>query len=587
MFSIKNKFMCGIIGLISNSEIEKEKFNSLVSMLDHRGPDDKGVFFDDKIALGQTRLSIIDLSKAGHQPMISKDQNYIITFNGEVYNFKEIKKELLSKGYKFNSNTDTEVLLNGYIEYKEKIVEKLNGMFAFAIYDKLLEKVFFARDRSGMKPLYYHQNKDGFYFSSEVKVLKHLSPKINFEAKVLYLLLGSVPEPFTIYEEILMFPSGNYGYYSNGNLDLSIFDEYNYEPKLTKPYKEIVKDVSVLMHNSIDRHLISDAPIGTFLSGGLDSSVITAIASKYRTNLQTVSLVFDSKKISEKYYQELIVDKFGTKHTEYLVDEKIFLNSIDSFMESIDQPTIDGLNTYFVSKAAKNAGLRTVLSGVGGDEIFYGYPSFKNSKKLHFLKKLPFFVISILKQSNKYKKLDLLKIDNILALYLPTRALFSPSEISEILNIEVSEIYQIIVKMWESNQKPNAIYIDDKISYLELNMYMKNQLLRDTDVFGMANSLEIRVPFLDKELIDYVTRIDPKLKYNRNINKVILADSVKGILPSEIFTRPKMGFTLPFEEWFTNNINKFNLSEEAKAKFLRKEWSWSRIWALIVLNKFN
>jgi len=579
--------MCGIIGLISNNEIEKEKFNSLVTMLDHRGPDDKGVFFDDKIALGQTRLSIIDLSKDGHQPMISQDQNYIITFNGEVYNFKELKKELLSKGYKFNSNTDTEVLLNGYIEYKEKIVEKLNGMFAFAIYDKLLGKVFFARDRSGMKPLYYHQNKDGFYFSSEVKVLKHLSPKINFEAKVLYLLLGSVPEPFTIYEEILMFPSGNYGYFCDGKLDLNIFDEYKYEPKIIKPYNKIVKDVSVLMHNSVERHLISDAPIGTFLSGGLDSSVITAIASKFKSNLQTLSLVFDSEKISEKYYQGLIVDKFKTNHTEYLINEEIFLNSIDGFMESIDQPTIDGLNTYFVSKAAKDIGLRTVLSGVGGDELFYGYPSFKNAKKLNLLKKLPFFVISILKQSNKYKKLDLLRIDNILALYLPTRAVFSPSEISEILNIEVTEVYRIIVKMWESNQKPNAKYIDDKISFLELNMYMKNQLLRDTDVFGMANSLEIRVPFLDRELIDYVTRIEPNLKYNKNINKVILADSVKGMLPSEIFTRPKMGFTLPFEDWFTNNINKFNLSDKVIAKFISKEWHWSRVWALIVLNRFN
>ena len=579
--------MCGIVGLISNKEIDKEKFNSLVTRLDHRGPDDKGVFFDNKIALGQTRLSIIDLSKEGHQPMISQDEKYVITYNGEIYNFAEIKKDLLLKGYVFKSKTDTEVILNGFIEYGEKIVEKFNGMFAFAIYDKVNDKVFFARDRSGMKPLYYYHDNNEFYFSSEVKALKHLSNGINFDSKVLFLLLGSVPEPYTIYKEISMFPAGHYGYLFNNKLKLSKFDDYLYEPKIIKPYNEIVKDVNELLHNSIERHLISDAPIGTFLSGGLDSSVITAIASKYKTNLQTLSLVFDDKKISEEYYQNLVVNKFGTNHTRYLIDEKLFLNSVDDFTNSMDQPTIDGLNTYFVSKAANEAGLRAVLSGVGGDEIFYGYPSFKNSKKLNIIKQLPFFVISILKQFKKFKKIEMLKIDSILSLYLPTRALFSPTEISEILKVDIEVVYQAITKLWELNNHPTAKYIDDKISFLELNMYMKNQLLRDTDVFGMANSLEIRVPFLDKELVDYVTKIEPKHKYDKNINKIILADSVKSLLPTEIFTRPKMGFALPFDNWFTKNLNKFNIEDSYKKKFLNNELHWSRIWALIVINKFN
>ena len=579
--------MCGIIGQISKNKINKNKFKALVSTLKHRGPDDNGVYFEDHVAFGQTRLSIIDLSKEGHQPMISQDEKYVITFNGEIYNFAEIKKDLLLKGYVFKSKTDTEVILNGFIEYGEKIVEKFNGMFAFAIYDKVNDKVFFARDRSGMKPLYYYHGNNEFYFSSEVKALKHLSNGINFDSKVLFLLLGSVPEPYTIYEEISMFPAGYYGYLFNNKLKLSKFDDYLYEPKIIKPYNEIVEDVNELLHNSIERHLISDAPIGTFLSGGLDSSVITAIASKYKTNLQTLSLVFDDKKISEEYYQNLVVNKFGTNHTRYLIDEKLFLNSVDDFTNSMDQPTIDGLNTYFVSKAANEAGLRAVLSGVGGDEIFYGYPSFKNSKKLNIIKQLPFFVISILKQFKKFKKIEMLKIDSILSLYLPTRALFSPTEISEILKVDIEVVYQAITKLWELNNHPTAKYIDDKISFLELNMYMKNQLLRDTDVFGMANSLEIRVPFLDKELVDYVTKIEPKHKYDKNINKIILADSVKSLLPTEIFTRPKMGFALPFDNWFTKNLNKFNIEDSHKKKFLNNELHWSRIWALIVINKFN
>ena len=579
--------MCGIIGQISKNKINKNKFKALVSTLKHRGPDDNGVYFEDHVAFGQTRLSIIDLSIEGHQPMISQDEKYVITYNGEIYNFAEIKKDLLLKGYVFKSKTDTEVILNGFIEYGEKIVEKFNGMFAFAIYDKLNDKVFFARDRSGMKPLYYYHDNNEFYFSSEVKALKHLSNGINFDSKVLFLLLGSVPEPYTIYKEISMFPAGYYGYLFNNKLKLNKFDDYLYEPKIIKPYNEIVKDVNELLHNSIERHLISDAPIGTFLSGGLDSSVITAIASKYKTNLQTLSLVFDDKKISEEYYQNLVVNKFKTNHTRYLIDEKLFLNSVDDFTNSMDQPTIDGLNTYFVSKAANEAGLRAVLSGVGGDEIFYGYPSFKNSKKLNIIKQLPFFVISILKQFKKFKKIEMLKIDSILSLYLPTRALFSPTEISEILKVDIEVVYQAITKLWELNNHPTAKYIDDKISFLELNMYMKNQLLRDTDVFGMANSLEIRVPFLDKELVDYVTKIEPKHKYDKNINKIILADSVKSLLPTEIFTRPKMGFALPFDNWFTKNLNKFNIEDSHKKKFLNNELHWSRIWALIVINKLN
>lgn len=579
--------MCGIIGQISKNKINRNEFKALVSTLKHRGPDDNGVYFEDHVAFGQTRLSIIDLSIEGHQPMISQDEKYVITYNGEIYNFAEIKKDLLIKGYVFKSKTDTEVILNGFIEYGEKIVEKFNGMFAFAIYDKLNDKVFFARDRSGMKPLYYYHDNNEFYFSSEVKALKQLSNEINFDSKVLFLLLGSVPEPYTIYKEISMFPAGYYGYLFNNKLKLNKFDDYLYEPKIIKPYNEIVKDVNELLHNSIERHLISDAPIGTFLSGGLDSSVITAIASKYKKNLQTLSLVFDDKKISEEYYQNLVVNKFGTNHTRYLIDEKLFLNSVDDFTNSMDQPTIDGLNTYFVSKAANEAGLRAVLSGVGGDEIFYGYPSFKNSKKFNIIKQLPFFVISILKQFKKFKKIEMLKIDSILSLYLPTRALFSPTEISEILKVDIEVIYQAITKLWELNNHPTARYIDDKISFLELNMYMKNQLLRDTDVFGMANSLEIRVPFLDKELVDYVTKIEPKHKYDKNINKIILADSLKSLLPTEIFTRPKMGFALPFDNWFTKNLNKFNIEHSHKQKFLNNELHWSRIWALIVINKFN
>ena len=579
--------MCGILGQIANKPIDENKFQKTLLLMNHRGPDDNGVYFDKNLAFGHTRLSILDLSNHGHQPMINENENYVLIYNGEVYNFKEIKKELEKKGHTFHSHSDTEVILNGFIEYKEKIVDKLNGMFAFAIYNKTNGDVFLARDRSGIKPLYYFNDANDFAFSSEIKTLKNFSSKINLEAKILFLLLGSVPEPMTIYENIFMFPAGHYAYFSNGVLNTTKYDEYRYEPKIIKPYAEIVKDVSNLMHESIKRHLISDAPIGTFLSGGLDSSAITAIAAQYKDNLQTLSLVFEEKDLSEEYYQYLVVNRYNTNHTKYLIDEKIFLESIDDFMDSFDQPSIDGLNTFFVSKAARESGLKTVLSGVGGDEIFYGYGSFKNAKKLNFLSKIPYTLIKILQQSHKYKKLELLQVENDLAFYLPTRGVFTPTEIARLLDIDRVDVYKAIARLWETYNTSHIQAIDDKVSFFELNMYMKNQLLRDTDVFGMANSLEIRVPFLDKELVDYVLKIKPEEKYDQNINKIILADATRSLLPNEVIDRPKMGFTLPFEYWFRKNINKFELPEDIKDKFMNKQLHWSRVWALLVLNKFR
>ncbi len=578
--------MCGILGQVSSQKINKQEFESNLLKLNHRGPDDYGTYLVDNVAFGQTRLSIIDLSEEGHQPMVSDCENYIIIYNGEVYNFEDIKKDLLKKNYKFHSHTDSEVILNGFIEYKKEIVNKLNGMFAFSIYNKKTKELFLARDRSGIKPLYYFQDDESFIYSSELKTLKKYTSSINFDSKVLFLLLGYIPEPFTIYENISMFPAGHYGFLKNSQLTLFEYAKYNFEPKIIKPYSEIVVDVSELFDNAIKRHMISDAPIGTFLSGGLDSSAITAIASKYKTDLQTLSLVFEDKELSEEYYQDLVVKKYNTKHTKYLIDEKIFLSSINDFFNAMEQPTIDGLNTYFVSKAAKESGLTTTLSGVGGDEIFYGYPSFKDGKTLKFLSKIPYSIIKVFEYSTKYKKLELLKAEKELAYYLPKRALFSPIEIAEILNIDKSKIYSLIVELWKIYNTSNIKHIEDKISFYELNMYMKNQLLRDTDVFGMAHSLEIRVPFLDKELVDYILRVEPKEKFGI-YNKQILSDISKDILPKEIFDRPKMGFALPFEGWFRKNIDKFDIQKDIKEKFKNRQITWARFWAMLVLEKFD
>ncbi len=578
--------MCGIYGQISSSKIDRNDFKKNLLKLDHRGPDDSGIFIDSNIAFGHTRLSILDLSTSGHQPMIDSNDKYIIIYNGEIYNFSCLKENLQKKGYIFNSNSDTEVILYGFIEYGEKIIEKIKGMFAFAIFNKETRETFLARDHMGIKPLYYFKDNDNFVFSSEIKCLKNYSNGINNDSKILFLSFGSVPEPLTIYKNIFSFPKGHYGHFSKNKLKIKKYYQDEYEPKINQSYSEIVQNTKELLHKSVKRHLISDAPIGTFLSGGLDSSAITAIAAQYKSDLHTLSLDFHEKGLSEKYYQELIVKKYNTNHTNYIIDEKIFLENIHQFVNSLDQPTVDGLNTFFVSKAAVDSGLKAVLSGVGGDEIFYGYPSFKRAKKVKALSVLPSYLINLITKNKKLEKLDYLKVGNDISIYLPLSTVFSPFEIAKILDINVQDIYRTMRKHLNQFNDLNIKNLDDKISFFELNLYMKNQLLRDTDVFGMAHSLEIRVPLLDKDLVDYVLKVQPKHKYKKNINKSLLADATEDLVPSEVITRKKKGFEIPFKYWLKNNIDDFEIDQHIKKDFIDDKIHWSKIWSLFVINKF-
>jgi asparagine synthase (glutamine-hydrolysing) len=579
--------MCGIYGQISTSRIDRNDFKKNLSKLHHRGPDDSGIFIDTNIAFGHTRLSILDLSASGHQPMIDLKEKYVIIYNGEIYNFDEIKNNLQKKGYIFKSNSDTEVILYGFIEYGEKIVEEIKGMFAFAIYNKETQKIFLARDHMGIKPLYYFKDNDNFIFSSEIKCLKNYSNGIDSDSKILFLSLGSVPEPLTIYEKIFSFPKGHYGYFSKNELKITRYYQDEYEPKTSESYSDIVQNTKELLHKSVERHLISDAPIGTFLSGGLDSSAITAIAAQYKSDLHTLSLDFHEKDLSEKYYQELIVKKYNTNHTNYIIDEKIFLENIHQFIASIDQPTVDGLNTFFVSKAAIDSGLKAVLSGVGGDEIFYGYGSFKMAKKINALNILPLPLIDLITKNRKLNKLDYLRIGGDISKYLPLRTVFTPIEIAKILDISVEDVYCVLRKNLNQYNELNIKNFDDKISFFELNLYMKNQLLRDSDIFGMANSLEIRVPLLDKDLVDYVLKINPKHKYRKNINKSLLADATKDLVPSEIINRKKRGFELPFKYWLQSNIHDFEIDQSVKNDFIDNKIHWSKVWSLFIINNFS
>ncbi|WP_373034681.1 asparagine synthase (glutamine-hydrolyzing) [Sulfurimonas sp.] len=585
--------MCGIVGHISKDNIESADFVSLVKSLNHRGPDDYGIYEtkcdENKVFLGHTRLSIIDLSKNGHQPMYSQCSRYVIVFNGEVYNFKDIKEDLIEKGYSFFSSTDTEVILNGFVEYKEKIFSKIKGMFSIAIYDKQENELFLARDKSGIKPLYYFHDKNNLIFSSEIKILKKYSNTINKDAKILFLLFGYIPEPITIYDNIKILPSGNYAIYKNGKLIFHEFERYEFAPKIIKSEQEIIKDIRSLLDNSIKKHLVSDARVGVFLSGGLDSSVITALSSKYIDNLTTVSLVFEDKNLSEEYYQDLIVDKYNTNHTKYLVTENIFKETFSTFIDSMDQPTVDGYNTFLVSKVSKELGLKVVLSGIGGDEIFYGYSTFHKTNRLKELFSLYKIFIPFLKKINKFKKLEFLNFNSQIRYYLASRGLFTPSEVSELIDVDLSYIYTLLENFLYDNYNIENFELlsnDDITANYELNMYMKNQLLRDSDIFSMINSIELRVPFLDKDLVDYVLKIDSKFKFN-GVNKYLLVKATEDLIPLEITNRDKKGFELPYKTWFMNNIDEININPIIKKQFLENKTHWSRVYSLMVLDKFK
>ena len=582
--------MCGIAGIYFNKKKQKTELESIVSKMVqqqvNRGPDDSGIFVDAKnnMALGHNRLSIIDLSKAGKQPM---KLGYLqITFNGEIYNFLELKKGLEKKGYKFKTKTDTEVILALYAEYREKSFEMLRGMFAFGLWDGKNKKLFLIKDRYGIKPLYYYSDSEKLIFASTVKAVVKSGLVPNEKEKkawIGFLLFGSVPLPFTTIKNIFAIPAGHYLEF-NINGKQQLVEYYNslefFQKKKEIIFDEAAKNVKILFCRSVNMHLVSDAPLGIFLSGGLDSSAIAALAALNREKpITTLSIIFDEQEFSEQKYQRLVAGKIKSDHQEIKITKEDFFNSFDEIFFAMDQPTIDGINTFFIAKAAKEAGLKTVLSGLGADEIFMGYPSFRRAfflrkiQKLPEILKLPLRFFSLF--GGRWSRLSYLKNDAPLNFYLAIRGLFTPREVAQMLNISVKEVNNFINELAELTNlqinKLNNLDPTDLLSYLELKFYLQNQLLKDTDFMSMRHSIEVRVPFLDHELVEYLSSLPPALKLGNEVNKPLLVEAACDLLPSEIFTRHKMGFTFPFQKWMKEEGNFTG--------------HWSRYWVKEILER--
>jgi len=600
--------MCRIAGIIdykksSNLDDFRKALSSSLDFLFNGGPDDVGTFIDEDkhILLGNRRLSIIDLSSSGHQPMSNIDESIWITYNGEIYNFKEIRADLIQRGYKFRSNTDTEVIINSYIEWGTDSFDKFEGMFAFCLYDKLNNYVFLVRDYAGIKPLYYSISDKGLFFASEVKAIKILNNSINENEdwRSFFALFGSIPEPYTTLKDVYEIPKGSFLKLNlkSGHYTIEQFSKIKFKNDFVE-IEEARKEIRELFLKAVESHLISDAPIGVFLSGGIDSSLITLVAARFKeTNLKTLSVVFEEAEYSEEKYQKIIANKIRSDHRSYLIREKDFLNELDNIFEAMDQPTIDGINTYFISKFAKEAGLKVVLSGIGSDEIFGGYPSFYRINEIWFLKNRKFKnVFNIFEnfKNKKIKKFSYFSIPNMISFYLFFRGIFSINDTARILGISKKKILDNLENVYIKDDA--NLSKGNFVSYMETNFYMQNQLLKDTDFMSMKNSVEIRVPFLDKKLMNFVFSLDDKIKFKRSIPKFLLTTSFKNFIPDEIVFRKKQGFTFPFELWIRNNIDLFSqfldnkndpLIEGIISDFKDKKIHWSKFWNLVILSKYK
>ena len=564
--------MCGITGFINH----RDKVEELEHLLVHRGPDGKGIFSDHHINFIHSRLSIIDLTVAGHQPMFyspekgaSSEKHHPdlinaskagIIYNGEIYNYKEIRSLLQSKGYTFTTHSDTELILAAYLEWGTKCVERFNGMWAFCIYDKVNEILFLARDRFGIKPLYYYVSENEFIFSSELKPIYKLIPTIEIDRAALnhYFILNTSPTDKTLVKGIQKFPAASCMIFDLKTKKIALFNKYwdsKFEEK--EADEEVAKArIRDILSDSVKRNMISDREVGAFLSGGIDSSVIVMLMKEYSEKVKTFSVRFDYEDYNESQYAKIVSDTFKTDHYEVEFNASDVKKLIDDLPIYYDEPFGDAsmIPTYLVSKTASDY-VKVVLSGTGSDEIFGGYDRYKEYIKLLKIRSIPKILRSAATSSyrklnndkaGKLKELLNEKNDRILYVKLLSDAFRNPGEkwYSEPLLEDFEEFFQ-------NNEGLNGMLSFDQKNYLFNDLLIKED--RATGAFGM----EGRFPFLDYKLVEYANKMDNTLKIKSKIGKYILKASYANDLPPEIIQRKKKGFGVPLKHYFRNELKGF------------------------------
>ena len=579
--------MCGIFGIVAhNARVPEGVLERGTRSLAHRGPDDSGtILLRDstdsavEIGLGNRRLAILDLSPLGHQPMQDAETGNWIVYNGEIYNFRKVRTDLEELGTKFVSHSDTEVLLKAYARWGDVCLKNFRGMFAFAIWDATKHHLFLARDPMGIKPLYYAQSGSYFVFASEVRSLLGtglVAPRIDHAGLANYLTFGSAYDPFTLVEGVRTLPAGHTLTWENGSLreerywDLVDESATGAGESLLSHDDEVsaMRQLQPMLEDAVRMQLVSDVPVGVFLSGGIDSSALVSILRRGGVTPSTFSIVFREADFSEAQHSRAVAAKFHTEHHEINVSQEDVLLAIPDAMRAMDLPTMDGVNTFFVSRETRKAGVKVALSGLGGDEVFAGYSTFRSVPRMErFAKKwnqIPGEVRSplaaafraVAPESDQNRKLASLAENNgrVLHPYFLSRMLFAPTQRDLLLRDVGAEACESA----EAAQREKlrlAMCLDpvNRVSYLESRCYMLNTLLRDSDFMSMSQGLEVRVPLIDHHLAKAVLGLPGKWKLN-GTPKRLLVGALGGSLPDEIVRRPKRGFTLPFEHWMRQEL---------------------------------
>lgn len=622
--------MCGIGGLWSTrvgrepAEIARQVDAMLVAMA-HRGPDQAGRWSNDSqqssIALGACRLAIQDLTSAGSQPMTDPVTGNVIVFNGEVYNFRDLHRRLVADGHVMTSGCDTEVVLRSYGAWGPDFVNQLRGMFAFAIWDKERQALFLARDRLGVKPLYYYRASQLFAFSSEVRALLRSSvapATLSPTAIRAYLAFGAVSEPVTIIRNVRAFPAGHHGYLTAAGLHLERYwslEDAFLPREHVRSSIELVEQIQETLSESVRLRLISDAPTGIFLSGGLDSTVIAALAAQNATGrIRSVSVVFREREFSEKKWIDRTANYIGSDHHEVELTESELLRLIPQALSSYDQPTLDAMNTYVVSLHARQAGLKVALSGIGGDELFGGYPAFYEVPRLRAIRRtvprvllLPAIRLlsSLPGTATRIKKLSqyfLASGADAIEAELVHRELFVAHDRQQLsLASTTAPVSDMAKGHWIAPELDGF----NAISYSEISGYLLNTLLRDTDFASMACSLEVREPYLDHELLRTVASLPGSAKQGRE-TKALLRQVARRIVPESLIQPGKKGFAFPMDRWLRGGLRQevdsvlrdpgtsYQLMQIISNKAVERVWSdfadhkttWTRPWALYVLKSW-
>ncbi len=635
--------MCGICGILG--DIPRQNIEPMLSAIQHRGPDDSGIFQEEGIALGMTRLAIMDITQSGHQPMSNDDRSVWIVYNGETYNFQKEREVLKRNGYSFNSNSDTEVVLRMYEYYGEDFLKRMRGMFALAIYDKRKghgnERLLLARDHLGIKPLLYANIESGFVFASEMKSMLAsglIEKKIDPEALGLLLAFGSIPQPKSIIPGIKMLLPGHYMIIEYGKERIEQYWKLGLDRKVglrKKTYEELVAETKSAMEECVSKQMVSDVPIGAFLSGGVDSSLLVALMSKLSGHkIRTFSVGFEDEgnHIDETSDAERVAKFIGTDHTNVIVTGREVRERIHHIVRSLDQPSIDGVNSYFVSLAASRS-VTVAISGTGGDELFAGYPWFRYmvsacnwSEKHHWLSSALKFLARLSNRTGfdclipgRFGRVvsHLRNYSNFISLYVSRYQIFGVHGASRTLTPKMRSLSQL-GRTWDRINLPEEIpngSIVERVSALCLRGYTQNQLLRDIDAVSMAHSLEVRVPFLDPAIVDlaFSLPIHTKLKevytlpdpaeitYRKTGQKKILIDIGNGLVPNGMDLQTKRGFGMPFDAWLrgplrdvledtlsSNVVRSRGLFNEKEVQLIKDDFlsgkgSWTKPWMLMII----